>query len=820
MTSTGLTFEKLHVDYEYEETSSVSKRIIKIEEETKKLAQEEKLTENQRGFIVEKHDSETPWIWSEDLFMQRVKYTENAFTVTEKNCDPKTEMSFEKKQKLVSSALAKGSLVPKTAEIREQKVCAAFRQNPRYQERFKSCLTSIGQVNSVEMKIKKEKQELVHSLFTDEPLIQEKAESEELRVITSTKEEIFSIEKKIERKRQKFLVQKSSSLTDLLVQKKAELQNLQTSTASEELRKIELDLAEEQKTRIKCMITPERVDYKKAQHSKLKAMHMRDELERIEAEIYNARARQIEEEENVRFLRKQKLLEKMLKKYKSLDLVFMVDCTGSMAPYINEVKEKIGDVVSFSKETYDNNIRLSFVGYRDHSDGDKRIEAIDFTDDLDVFREFVSHIVAKGGDDACEDVLGGLEYTGKLDWKSKNRIVFHIGDAPQHGAEFHDGCGDSYIEGCPRGVTATRVFRSFRKLKLKYFFGKINSSTDKMFFKFQELHGESNAKQVELHNHHLLLDSVMESVSSTITETMSQTMDALKLDYDFNTRSNLDSIPESHETSLSIGTLKDYSISENKPAEIEFQDYKSCQWLICQLIVPASPKLIKDHVESITHVWSQATVRWAKDPFAEGAQRISYHGKRRQDLDVWQIVLKEFKKIAKQDCRSEYISIMETQCVADYLASEFNKKTPAYSKNLRFLEVSVLQEIKPDGAPFYYNTEPLLPDYAKFTKWNSNLGYLNREEPQPLLQAFSHWTYEATDRFLMVVDLQGVEREEEFGLTDPCILCIKPYFGRTNLGKVGIKEFFRLHNCNSICQQLGLKDSKSFLEKTKSWIGY
>ena len=73
-----------------------------------------------------------------------------------------------------------------------------------------------------------------------------------------------------------------------------------------------------------------------------------------------------------------------------------------------------------------------------------------------------------------------------------------------------------------------------------------------------------------------------------------------------------------------------------------------------------------------------------------GAQRISYHGERRQNLDVWQIVLKEFKKIAKQDCRSEYISIMETQCVADYLASEFNKKTPAYSKNLRFLEVSII----------------------------------------------------------------------------------------------------------------------------------
>ena len=56
----------------------------------------------------------------------------------------------------------------------------------------------------------------------------------------------------------------------------------------------------------------------------------------------------------------------------------------------------------------------------------------------------------------------------------------------------------------------------------------------------------------------------------------------------------------------------------------------------------------------------------------------------------------------------------------------------------------------------------------------------------------------------MVVDLQGVERPTEFGLTDPCINCKEPRFGNTNLGQVGIDSFFLTHKCNNVCQAIGL----------------
>ena len=107
------------------------------------------------------------------------------------------------------------------------------------------------------------------------------------------------------------------------------------------------------------------------------------------------------------------------------------------------------------------------------------------------------------------------------------------------------------------------------------------------------------------------------------------------------------------------------------------------------------------------------------------------------------IVLKEFKHTGSgRDRRSDYVEIMETQCVAAFMASEFNKVAPAGSKKITFLHVSVVQVHDRDGAARYYNVEKLLPDYSNFKKWNTNFGAVNIDEQ--LIQAFSHWTYDIT----------------------------------------------------------------------------
>ena len=154
------------------------------------------------------------------------------------------------------------------------------------------------------------------------------------------------------------------------------------------------------------------------------------------------------------------------------------------------------------------------------------------------------------------------------------------------------------------------------------------------------------------------------------------------------------------------------------------------------------------------------------------------------------------------------------------------------------LKVSVVQVHDRDGAAQYYNVEKLLPDYSNFKKWNTNFGAVNIDEQ--LIQAFSHWTYDITGTYSKSLvylglppcfsswlsgcggpaacRLQGVERSEEFGLTDPCINCKEPRFGSTNMGDVGIGEFFRTHICNPICKEMRLNEITIFKKVKKAGI--
>jgi len=55
----------------------------------------------------------------------------------------------------------------------------------------------------------------------------------------------------------------------------------------------------------------------------------------------------------------------------------------------------------------------------------------------------ISHarrLVATGGMDIAEDVVGGLEAAVKLSWWTQNankKVIVHFADAPCHGAQYH-----------------------------------------------------------------------------------------------------------------------------------------------------------------------------------------------------------------------------------------------------------------------------------------------------------------------------------------------------------------------------------------------
>jgi len=142
-------------------------------------------------------------------------------------------------------------------------------------------------------------------------------------------------------------------------------------------------------------------------------------------------------------------------KVASLDFVVAMDCTGSMTPYLKAIKAKAVEMVLSLNNIYpDITYRVAFVGYKDHCNGSQRVNVLEFTENLSEFIAYVNKMVPRGGCGETADVFGAIEEVGKLQYKGATRVLFHIGDAPCHGREFHHVRADCNPEGDPRGLKA------------------------------------------------------------------------------------------------------------------------------------------------------------------------------------------------------------------------------------------------------------------------------------------------------------------------------------------------------------------------------
>ena len=101
----------------------------------------------------------------------------------------------------------------------------------------------------------------------------------------------------------------------------------------------------------------------------------------------------------------------------------------------------------------------------------------------------------------------------------------------------------------------------------------------------------------------------------------------------------------------------------------------------------------------------------------------------------------------------------------------------------------------------YYFAENFIE--GEYTKQNNNGGWTadpSSEESQ-IAQALSHFSWQLTRGYLLMVDIQGVGNV----LTDPLIHCLdENRFDSRNFGYEGILKFFMSHRCNKYCKDLHL----------------
>ena len=113
------------------------------------------------------------------------------------------------------------------------------------------------------------------------------------------------------------------------------------------------------------------------------------------------------------------------------DIVFIVDFTGSMSPYMDAVKRELVSIINTLKQsTGVGKIRVAFIGYRDFGDTD-RIVQVDFKEQslMSLVLDTIRGQSASGGGDAPEDLLSAMVAARTLSWSSHIRLSVIITDA-------------------------------------------------------------------------------------------------------------------------------------------------------------------------------------------------------------------------------------------------------------------------------------------------------------------------------------------------------------------------------------------------------
>ncbi len=119
-----------------------------------------------------------------------------------------------------------------------------------------------------------------------------------------------------------------------------------------------------------------------------------------------------------------------------IDVVFVLDTTGSMSGLIQTAKEKIWSIATtMASAQQAPEIRIGLVAYRDR--GDSYVtKVVDLTTDLDSVYATLMDFEADGGNDTPESVNKALyDAVHNMSWSQGERAyqaIFLVGDAPPH----------------------------------------------------------------------------------------------------------------------------------------------------------------------------------------------------------------------------------------------------------------------------------------------------------------------------------------------------------------------------------------------------
>jgi hypothetical protein len=493
---------------------------------------------------------------------------------------------------------------------------------------------------------------------------------------------------------------------------------------------------------------------------------------------------------------------------KKLQICVLLDATGSMTDVIKEVKNSIAAGIESLGHASRIDVSVALVLYRDYA-YDRTVNG-ELIEDRLVVQDFcsVDDFVAKlagvheihlpNAQDEPEDVLGGFNaMLTRLPWDDAAlKVCMWSCDSPGHGDlvpptmyPYEDDHPGPNVD----GLTYQGVLKAMMARNINLAFMCIRPAATnhmlKLFTECTDTIAQISLSQAQTQAKKVVAELLQTSVSNSVT---------------YGGASHKGPKP---------GPLI-VKKPQEKNAPPHFVEISGTQ--LCTKGVSVAPSEVGDRMMELLTAEPVFTehpidVKIADAFFARGGVRYAYLAETKKGA---KFVAKDFQHDG-MDTKKCHVLEAQASIVASHMARFFCDRLKIDPATFKYVQPVIVDRGSAQAqSSRFYSLENFIE--GNMEKYNVNTGAIFGERPEgSLLQAFSHYTYHASDAKLMVLDVQGVATPQDlagqwsYQLTDPAIATVRrdDYPNMTNLGEEAILTFFQFHVCNDTCRQLGLVDA-------------
>ena len=537
---------------------------------------------------------------------------------------------------------------------------------------------------------------------------------------------------------------------------------------------------------------------------------------------------------SMKFINNQKdLIEHMLATTGTVDLLFVLDTTGSMDYYIEAVRKSLNSLLFHLKQsTNKRKINIGCLFYKDLqkeiNDKDipneilleqvkvkedpkflkglgnynEYISFLDFTPQLDIVESKLKQVKCFGGDDYCEDLVEALKASMEMKWtpQSTFRIMVIITDAPPHGKSYSENTVDYFPDKDEEFDNLEETVRRAVNMSIGFLVVEIDKRTRKTNEIIEKICKKENGYFQKV---------VLEEIKETKN---------IERYFDKEIINEIDSIFKNQWDLILEKKIKDninWDMQIDWEEKFDLDMTKEIRFKVSELELDLKSldfnnlNLMKMKTEVVSKKWNSFV---SKKRVLEGNLRNIYLMMTKKHEDRFVIKL---PKNGSYLLIEELMADWKNYAVSQYMAKEFTKELSSkgitLNKNIKFLNFVILESEDYFKGSKFFACEEFMDGI--FIKYNSNLGWVFKPkdkhfELNDLIQAFSHFSFHFSKGKIVIVDIQGVKNQ----MTDPAIQSLEQAFGSTDLGRYGIYKFLRRHHCTKICKKLGLNDISKDLE--------